>query len=355
MGGAEKLIIETLPLFNKKGISTDLLLLNGSETKLHSLLIKDASFNIYSLGNGWIYNPIFIFKLFVYLKRYDIVHVHLFPSMYYAAIAKWLSRSKTTLVFTEHSTSNRRLANPIFSILEKWIYRKYQKIICISAAVKSSVIAALKIGSDKFVVVENGVNIDSIKTFAPANRSLFQLDDKDFVLTMVAGFRAEKDQSTVLKAIPYLPSDCKVLFVGDGDTRDKCIELAHKLGVEERVRFLGIRTDAISIMKMSDVNLLSSHWEGFGLVAIEGMATERPFIASNVPGLADVVGNAGVTFEKGDVYELSKLIRRLKDEPSFYDYVAKRCADRAQQYDINTMISRSIDIYSELQQTAKHN
>ena len=90
---------------------------------------------------------------------------------------------------------------------------------------------------------------------------------------------------------------------------------------------------------------MSSHWEGFGRAAVEGMAFAKPVIATNVSGFADVVKGAGLLFETGAVGELTKLIIKLAENKSFYDEIAKKCAVRAQQYDIVHMIKKYEDIY----------
>src|SRR5690625_3764482 len=108
MGGAEKLVVETVPFYQRKQVSVDVLCLNKTETLLWTILKKDTKTGLKGLTNGSVYNPLLIFKLMSYLKRYDLVHGHLFPALYWLVLAKWLSFSKVKIVYTEHSTDNRR-------------------------------------------------------------------------------------------------------------------------------------------------------------------------------------------------------------------------------------------------------
>ena len=90
-GGAEKLLLDTIPLYREKGIEVDLLLLNGKPSPFMNALKEKGCCSIYSLGLNSEYNPIQVFKLVPFLKKYDIAHVHLFPSQYWAVLAKLLS------------------------------------------------------------------------------------------------------------------------------------------------------------------------------------------------------------------------------------------------------------------------
>jgi hypothetical protein len=113
-GGAEKLVLDTLPLYNKKGIKVDLLVLNDLDYPFMNALKAAECCSIFSLGPGSRYNPIHIFKIIPFLKKYDVAHVHLFPAQYWVVLAKLVSGSKIKLVYTEHSTSSRRVRSLFF-------------------------------------------------------------------------------------------------------------------------------------------------------------------------------------------------------------------------------------------------
>ena len=157
-GGAEKLIIETLPLYAKQGLKIDLLLLNGAAHPFLEELASKKCCEIFNLGTSSVYNPITIFKIIPYLKKYDIVHVHLFPAQYWVVLAKLLSFSKTKLIFTEHNTTNRRLENPIFRFIDKWIYQFYAGVIAITAEIKTLLLKHTALSEVRFTVIENGVH-----------------------------------------------------------------------------------------------------------------------------------------------------------------------------------------------------
>ena len=161
---------------------------------------------------------------------------------------------------------------------------------------------------------------------------------------MIAAFREGKDQDTLIRAMSELPNNYSLQIVGDGPRRP----ILEKLAEEKNVEFLGIRTDIPDILCSTDIVVLSSHWEGLSLSSIEGMASGRPFIASDVDGLHEMVNGAGVLFPDGDHIALASAIRSLCENPKKYKEVAERCQARAKDYDISKMAAGYNAVYKEI-------
>lgn len=338
IGGAEKLILDMVPLYVEAGHQVDVLLFDGIETNFKRDLQNKGIHFIEFSKSGWVYNPLYIFRLIPIIKRYDIVHTHNTSPQFFAAIANIIC--KANLVTTEHSTSNRR-RHLFLKKIDAWMYRQYKCIICISNGTKNSLSSYLGY-SKHMVVINNGIN-----------RSIFQQINpqigmhKRFVLTMIAGFRPEKDQDTLIAAMKYLSKDkYEIWLVGDGERKTLLEQLVKNEKLEDNVRFLGIRNDIPNILKTSDVVVMSSHWEGFGLSAVEGMAAGKPVVASNVDGLAQVVGGAGILFKHGDAQELAIEIIKLTTDPDYYNEVAKRCVEQSKLFDIHNTVASYLNIYN---------
>ncbi len=350
-GGAEKLILDSLPLFNKKNIKTDLAILNGKNYPFLKVLKKLNCCTIISLSNNKsVYNPLLIFKIIPLLKKYDLIHVHIFPSLYWVALAKLLSFSKTKLVYTEHSTSNNRRKQYVFKILDKIIYAAYSKIITISPEVDVNIKKHLGFNDSTFVLIQNGINLKTIKNTIPISRHEIstKLDASFTLITQVSSFRYPKDQKTVIKSLKQLPDHVVLVLIGDGPLRVDCENLAKELGVSHRVFFLGIRMDVISILKASDIIVLSSHHEGLSLSCVEGMASGKAFIATDAPGLGRIVEGAGVLFPIRDNMTLTKNIEKLLADKIYYNQVIANCLKRAEDYSIEHTINKEINLYKIL-------
>ena len=170
---------------------------------------------------------------------------------------------------------------------------------------------------------------------------------------MVAGLRIEKDHETVLKAMTHLPDNYSLRLVGDGVKADTLKKMTTDLGLDDRVTFMGVRQDVPDILEQSDIVVLSSHWEGLSLSSIEGMASGRPFVASDVDGLHEMVSGAGVLFEHGNDKDLAEKIQWLCEHPEEYRKVAQCCQDKARQYDISVMAEKYLKLYNRLRHESR--
>jgi len=349
-GGAEKLLLETLPLYNERGIKVDLLVLNDIDCQFMKALKATECCSIYSLGSNSVYNLVNIFKIIPFLKKYDIAHVHLFPTQYWVVLAKLFSFSKIKLVLTEHSTKNSRMESLFLRKIDRFFYLPYHKIICISTDVLNRFQNYTKLQKSKFCMIENGINLKTVyATKGYLKSEIFsKLNEQDVVLIHVARFSKHKDQKTVLEALKYLPSNVKLLLVGDGLFRKSCENLTQKLELQNRVLFMGLRMDVLRLLKTADISILSSNWEGFGLVAVESMASGIPFIASDVPGMSNIVKGGGILFEKGNVKELVFHIEKLINDQNYSNEISNACKARAKQYDIQFMVNKHIQLYQTL-------
>lgn len=357
-GGAEKLLEETLPLLNKTNkVEADVLLLTDKNNVFQKNL-EDNSIKVDTISLRKIYSPLNILKIKEYINNgnYDIVHTHLFPTQYWVAFAKKFIKSKDIkFVTTEHSNNNNRRNRYYLKGLERYIYSKYDAIICITKKVKENLIAWIEPDEkeqSKFLVVENGVNISKYCDAKPYRKAEIHesLNEQTKLITMVARFSEAKDQKTLIKAISKLQSDIHLLLIGEGNLKEENIEFAKELGVLKRIHFLGFRDDIDRVLKTSDIIVLSSHWEGLSLSSIEAMASGRPFIASRVSGLEEIVDGYGMLFNEGDFEELSRLIYELLNDESLYKEVSDRCSRRADDFSIDLMINELITVYSELLQ-----
>ncbi|KXS42125.1 MAG: Glycosyltransferase [Candidatus Frackibacter sp. T328-2] len=353
-GGAEKLIEDTLPVMNQyNDIKIELLILTKKNNVFDEKL-KSVGINIYNLETN-IYNPINIFRIRQLLKKndYDLIHVHLFPTFYWVTIANMLNfRNKIPLVMTEHSTYNRRRKYKFFKIFDKLIYNQIDKIISISKDTQLNLKKWLDTNKDdnKFEIINNGINTEKFKNAEPYKKDdlLNPYSSGNILITMVGRFSEHKDQKTLIRAIKNLPNKFHLILIGEGNLKSDCENLVQNLKINDRVHFLGFRKDVERIMKTSDIIVLSSNWEGFGLVAVEGMAAGKPVIASDVNGLKEIVNGFGLLFEQGNEKELSFLINKLISDQDFYKEISNKCYNRAKDYSIRKMTNSLIKVYEKL-------
>ena len=200
--------------------------------------------------------------------------------------------------------------------------------------------------------INNGVDTAMYwKAEAYTKQELLGIPEDCFVVTMVARFMFMKRQDTIVEAIKKLPSKFHACFVGSEPTDAGLLKvkaLAEEMGVSDRVHFLYLRSDVPRILKSSDVVMMSSEYEGLSLSSIEGMAAGKPFLATDVNGLREVVKDAGELFELCNSDDLAKILQRLESDKLYYNDMVIRCRKRASEYDINNMVSKYMKVYKEV-------
>jgi len=288
------------------------------------------------------FSPNKIYNLYKSIKKHDVIHVHLFPPFYIVAILS-LFTGKKNFVLTEHNTTNYRRKN-ILKPLETFIYKRYTYIISISDGVTRELKAWM--GSHVTVAtIKNVINTTFINTVVPKNRTELGFKEDDILLIMVGRFQEQKDQKTIIKALAIIPKKFKLLLVGEGELRGELKALTEKLEVDERVHFLGVKKNVFEILKICDIGIISSKWEGFGLVALEYMASGLPALGSNNEGLREVIGTNDALFNIGDHSQLSKLIVKVASDDSFKNKIRNNQIEHLKNFDLQRAIEDHQRVY----------
>ena len=346
-GGAEKLLTDLLPRLKADGCDVELFVFNGIKTPFYKKLCN-AGVKIHSYGSGSVYNPIHIYRLYKLLRQgnFDIIHTHNTSPQLFAAIDSLFC--SVTLCTTEHSTSNRRRRWVWYRLVDRWMYGRYNKIIACSEKTSQNLnnyICSLK---DKIITINNGIPIEKFINAPEITNFRSGLPRNSRIITMVAGFRWEKDQATLIRSLKVLPSNFFLFLVGDGVQRTELEDICKSIGVEDRVKFLGIRSDVPNILHSSDYIAMSSHFEGLSLSSVEGMSVGKPMLASDVLGLREVVCGAGLLFKHAEPNDFAKKILELEYAPVLYETIAAKCLERAKLYDINKMVDGYKSVYMEV-------
>lgn len=294
------------------------------------------------LANPW--NAIRIARI-ASSGAYDVVHAHLFPALYWAAIARTLASSHARWFYTEHSTSNGRRSFPILRGLERLIYRRYDRLVCISPDVASSLEKWLPGLSP--VIIGNGIDVVRFRDAIPRPRADLGVPDSMKVVLMVGAFRKEKNHAILVDALALLPTSYVVVFAGDGPERMAVERLAHRLGVDDRVRFLGVVGDIERLLKSSDVFVLPSFFEGFGLSAIEACAGGLPVIHSDVPGLSAVLDGVGWPIDPADPKRLAERIVAVCARGSEVEAKCELAKELAFKYGLDATVAGHISLYTD--------
>lgn len=339
-GGASKLLKDLVPLIRDDGHQCQMLILTDEKSK-HIDYLQSVGIKVdvvpKDIKGHWA--KIKYIRNYVLQGNFEVLHANLFPMLYYVAIAKRLSDKKfPPIVMTEHSTDNKRRHHAILRPLERFIYKSYNHVISITDQAQQQLLTWLRLSKkqeENFSVIDNGVDVAFYQNAEPLNREELVPDVKedDVLIGMVGSFTKPKNHAKMVESLKYLPTNYKLVLVGEGPLMENIKALAEELGVNNRVYYLGFRKDVAEIMHTVDLLAIPSIWEGFGLIAAEAMASGTPIVASNVPGLSDVVGDCGLKFDPNDSKKIAESILKLGDE-SLIDVLNQRAKERIKLYDI---------------------
>lgn len=343
-GGAEILVKEIHKIFLKKKIDSHLVYFSGKSLK--------NEINITYLGfKRW--NPIVIFHLRKiiknYLKHLDnklIIHVHLSWAFFYTALAV-IGFDNYKLFYTEHDTTNRRRTS-FFKYIDQFFYSKYYRIVCISDAVYKSLCKWVgpKI-CKKLLIISNGSRIYKIYPRTPLINRLPKL-------ISIGSLTKKKNFSTTITSILKLKNVIdEYVIIGEGPERSKLEKIIRNLKLKKKVKLIGWSDSVDKHLNQSDILLIPSLYEGFGLVAVEGMSTGLSVVASKVDGLSEVLGfsNQSVTFvnqsESINEWEKCILISINKINKLGHNEISKYSSLQAKKFSLQNMVNKYLKLYNQ--------
>lgn len=340
LGGAEKMLTEILLENKNNSDEYSIFILNDTESFLVDKLIK-AKVKIYTPKSSKFSNLLYLYKV---IKSYQVIHSHLFPSLYIVALLSFFCRNKT-YIFTEHSNHNRRRDKSYYCYIERLIYSRYSSIIAISESTRLNLLKWLGPKFDsKIITITNGIDLNQFTSLNSLPVEFLGTKD-NFKLLMVGNFTRPKDQHTIIRALLRLPAYVDLYLVGKGVQRAELEDLVVELSLTERVVFLGTRNDIPEVMHACDLVIQSSHWEGFGLVAVEAMAAGKVIIASNVDGLKQVVDGYGLIFDRGSDEHLASLVIKLLEDKKYMEELREKCKKRSLDFSIERVSEQYAQLY----------
>jgi glycosyltransferase involved in cell wall biosynthesis len=217
-GGAERLVTDLSKGFRAAGDSVEVLLFDGTRTPL-VVELESAGIPVHSLGTdpAAMHNPLLLFRLNRFLRRhhYDVIHAHNTPCQLLLAVASL--GSSLPLFTTEHNTSNRRRKLLCLRPLDRWMYGRYRRIVCVGGETEVALADYLKrpVLADRLVVIPNGIDIVKYSQASPATDII---GTEGCRIAMVAAFRPQKDQQTLIRAMALLPPDFQLYLAGGYET-----------------------------------------------------------------------------------------------------------------------------------------
>ncbi len=248
-------------------------------------------------------------------ERPDIVHSHLFFATLFAApIAKFAG--VPCVIETAHLREGWRKGIKKLYWVDRLFYRFTDKIIAVSDAVRNYLIDIKKLPPDRIIIIRNGVDLEKFK---PSEESKKTHELRVGVIGRLEPQKGHKYLFEALKMLNGKLDNVKTSVIGEGSLRESLEELCSELNIDNRVEFLGFRSDVKDLLNELDIVVLPSLYEGLPLIALEAGAMAKPLIATDVDGTNEVVINntTGILVPPADCVALKTAIERLLDDVSY--------------------------------------
>ena len=286
----------------------------------------------------------------------DILHVHYaIPHASAAFMAKMILKSQGVeipFVTTLHGTDITLVGrDPSFEPVITFCLNESDAVTAVSKSLKEDTYKHFST-TRPIEVIPNFINVPAdYKSIDRSMRSCYS-NEGEFVLCHVSNFRKVKRVEDVLRVFKKVnevkPSN--LLLVGDGPERYKLEELCRELQLCDRVKFLGKVRDTQHVLEISDVFVLPSETESFGLAALEAMAVGVPVISSNTGGIPEVNvhGVTGYLSNVGDVDDMAENTLKIFKDAATLDQFRQNAQTRAREFDLDTVVKRYEEVYDSL-------
>ena len=297
-------------------------------------------------------------KLVDMVKLYNIelLHVHYaIPHAYAGYMAKQILKSEginIPMVTTLHGTDITLVGNhPVYKPAVTFSINKSDIVTSVSQSLKDDTHKLFNIKKE-IHVIPNFIELDKIRNESQisCHRSLMAKKEERIV-THISNFRKVKRIPDIVKIFYKIQKKipAKLMMVGDGPEKSKAVQLCKELGIQDKVIFFGNSNEIDQILSYSDLFLLPSETESFGLAALEAMAWSVPVISSNSGGLPEVNfdGISGYLSNVGDVDSMAENALKILSDESVLEQFKKSALNTAKQFDIKNILPLYEKLYHQ--------
>lgn len=291
----------------------------------------------------------------VKLHKIDVLHVHYaIPHAYAAYMAKKMLHEEgieVPIVTTLHGTDITLVgSHPHYKTAVTFSINKSDAVTSVSQSLKDDTLRLFDIKND-IKVIPNFIDLEKhVSHFTDCQRAMLA-DDNERVITHISNFRPVKRIDDVIKVFYEIQKEipAKLMMVGEGPEKEPAELLCEKLGIEDKVKFLGKSSEIDKILCFSDLFLLPSETESFGLAALEAMASGVPVISSNTGGIPEVNehGVSGYLSNVGDIDDMAKNALKILSDEAILLKFKDQAKKASHQFDIHTIVPFYEAVYNE--------
>ena len=292
----------------------------------------------------------------------DILHVHYaIPHAYAAYMAKKMLIDmgiEIPIVTTLHGTDITLVgSHPFYNPAVTFSINHSDRVTAVSKSLKNDTLSLFKINK-KIDVIPNFVDINKIKNKEKPCERILIAEKEEKILTHISNFRPLKrifDVISIYEGV-FKKVKSKLMMVGEGPEKIKAIQYVKEKNLEDQVLFLGNSNEIDKILCYSDLFLLPSEKESFGLSALEAMANGVPVISSNAGGINEVNINnkTGFVSNIGDIEDMISNSLTLLTDKKLHKEFKKQAKIQAEKFNLETIVNQYENVYDDAVASIKY-
>ena len=286
----------------------------------------------------------------------DLLHVHYaIPHAAVAYMAKKILLSEgryVPVVTTLHGTDITLVGkNRTFESVVSFSINKSDGVTAVSKHLRQQTLDHFNVTND-IEVIYNFIDFDRFKKIDKDHFKKAIAPNGEPILAHVSNFRKVKHVDDVIRVFQrvYEKIPCKLLLIGDGPERQNMEELCRQIGLCHEIRFLGKQDAVEELLAISDLFILPSGSESFGLAALEAMACEVPVISSNTGGLPEVNihGETGFLSDVGNVDEMAGFAVQILENPDLLQRFRSNALQQAKRFSLEIILPQYEKYYEHI-------
>ena len=343
-GGAEMMVLHLARELDRAGHPVRVVSLHGDETDVAGLM-RRAGIDVVALNKAGGPDPRTVLRLRAQMRDFSpaVVHTHL-PVLEYVLPAVRLYGRRVKVIHTVHNLAREETRHRVLREVNRRAFSHGVVPVALNEEVRSSICREYALPPSAVPVVGNGIDLDAFR--GPQRRGPRGAGAR---LLCVARLAPAKNHALLLRTVARLREsgrDVSLTLVGDGPLRGALEERARELGISERVRFAGRRTDTAAFYRDCDLFVLLSDYEGMPMSIIEAMASGLPVVATRAGGVGELVddGVSGALVE-ADAAAAAEAIAAICDDPALYARLSAGAVRTSSRYSATAMMEKYVGLY----------
>ncbi|HAH19527.1 MAG TPA: hypothetical protein DCL49_01325 [Candidatus Omnitrophica bacterium] len=355
--GAENMVITLSKELNKIGVTTYLGIFNNHRKPQREIVERARKYNIpikiFNCNGRLDMGAIYEIRKFLKQNNIDILHCHNYKSNFYGLLASSLLKIKR--IATIHNWIRVDYKLKAYSVLDKFLIRKFAILTVISEIVKNEIIKS-GIKKERLFFIDNGVDLESFssKPDGPELKSELGIISPRQIAGSIGRLSEEKGHRYLLEAahevIKEIP-DITFLIIGCGPLEENLKSEAKRLNIDKNIIFTGFKKEIAKFLNIMDIFVLPSLIEAMPIALLEAMACRKPIIATNVGSVSKLIKDAetGILVNPGDVQGLAKAIIYLLKNKAKSGIMADKAYELVKNEFSSTKMARNyLNIYRSI-------